>query len=99
MKLRKQRNFSEGEFTIHPEEKDWNKTIIHEVINKMVVRIDLRSIHFIDRNNVKLTQNQITEMIKRGVLPLIFRNPKKDVIKQDYYTRYNNLKCHFSHKG
>ena len=66
VKLRIQRNFSEGEFTIHPEEKDWNKTIIHEVINKMVVRIDLRLIHFIDRNNVKLTQNQTTEMTKNG---------------------------------
>lgn len=80
-KPRKFRNFYEGEFTIHPVEKSGEKTII-EMIQKIVVRFNIRMIHFIDRDNVKLTQSQITEMIKKRELPLIFRNPKKDFINK-----------------
>lgn len=78
-KPRKFRNFYEGEFTIHPVEKSGERTII-EMIKKIVVTFNIHIIYFIDRDNVKITQHQITEMIKRRELVLIFRNPKKDVI-------------------
>ena len=76
---RKHRNFYKGEFTLHPVEKSWGKKIF-EMIGEIVDKNNVRMIHLIDMDNVKLAQNQKNGMMKRKELPLIIRNHKKNVI-------------------
>lgn len=80
VKPRRFRNFSEGEITIHPVDRSARNKTAYDVIAEIVNKYDVRKIHLIDMDNVKLTRNQKNEMIRRNELPLCFGNPKKNVI-------------------
>lgn len=84
VKPRRFRNFSEGEFTIHPVDRSARYKTAYDVIAEIVNKYDVRKIHLIDMDNVKLTQNQKKEMIRRNELPLLFRNPKQNVIYKPF---------------